>query len=54
MDATNLELKQGYSIQEAANAIHAGPNALRGWAKQFEAEMSDITPQGKTITSEQV
>jgi transposase len=54
IDAANLVLKQGYSIQEAAKAMSVGPTAIRRWAKQFEAEMSGITPQGKAITPEQV
>jgi transposase len=47
IDTANLVLKQGYSIQEAAKAMNIGPTAVRRWAKQFEAEMSGITPQGK-------
>ena len=54
IDTANLVLKQGYSIQEAAKAMNVGPTAVRRWAKQFEAEMSGITPQGKAITPEQV
>ena len=40
----NLVLKQGYSIQEAAKTINVSPTALR-WSKQFEAEISGITPR---------
>ena len=54
IDTANLVLKQGYSIQEAAKAMNVGPTAVRRWAKQFEAERSGITPQGKAITPEQV
>jgi transposase len=54
IDTANLVLKQGYSIQEVSKAMNIGPTALRRWAKQFEAEMSGISLQGKAITSEQV
>ena len=54
IDTANLVLKQGYSIQEAADAMNVGPTAVRRWAKQYEAETSGITPQNKAITAEQI
>jgi transposase len=54
IDAANLVLKQSYNIQETANAMNAGPTAAGRWAKQFEAEISGIAPQGRAITPEQV
>jgi transposase len=54
IDTANLVLKQGYSIQEAADAMNVGPTAVRRWAKQYESETSGITPQNKAITAEQI
>lgn len=54
IDTANLVLKQGYSIQEAADAMNVGPTAVRRWTKQYEAETFGITPQNKAITAEQI
>jgi transposase len=54
IDTANLVLKQGYSIQEAADAMNVGPTAVRRWSKQYESETSGITPQNKAITAEQI
>jgi transposase len=54
IETANLVLNQGYSVQEAADAMNVGPTAVRRWAKQLEAETLGVTPENKAITAEQI
>jgi transposase len=54
INAANLVLEQSYSIQEAANAVNAGPTAVRRWVNQFKTEQSGITPKNKAMTAEHI
>jgi len=51
-DAVSLVLDQGYSIQEACEAMGAGVSAMRRWVRQVKGEKSGTTPQAQAITPE--
>lgn len=53
LDAVNLVLKQGYTVQQACRAASVGETALRRWIEQYQAEISGVTPSGKAFTAEQ-
>ena len=43
-DTASLVLDQGYSIQQAVDAVGAGRTAVTRWVKQLEAERTGYTP----------
>lgn len=53
-ESASLVIDQGYSIQQACDAIGVGPTAMRRWVHQLKAELQGISPQqGKAITADQ-
>ena len=49
-----LVLDQGYSIQEASEAMGVGDSSVRKWVKQLSSERDGVTPSsGKALSSEQ-
>ena len=53
-ESANLVLGQGYTIQQACDAMGVGPTAMRRWVRQLKAEHQGITPIGsKAITPDQ-
>lgn len=52
-DTAELVLDRGYTIQEASDAVGAGPTAIRRWVNQLKAERGGITPVASAITTEQ-
>lgn len=53
-ESAGLVIDQGYSIQQACDAMGVGPTAMRRWVRQLKAELQGISPpQGKAITADQ-
>ena len=52
-DAAELVLDKGYTVQEACDAVGAGPTAIRRWANQLQEERGGITPIAGAITADQ-
>ena len=53
-ESANLVLSQGYTVQQACDAMGVGPTAMRRWVSQLKAEYQGITPIGsKAITPDQ-
>jgi len=53
-DAARLVLEQGYTIQEACDAVGVGYTAMRRWVAQLKQEHSGITPVSKAMTPDQI
>jgi transposase len=54
IESAELVLTQGYSVQEACEAIGVGNTAMRRWVAQLELERRGVTPKGsKALTPEQ-
>lgn len=52
-DAAELVLDKGYTVQEACDAVGAGPTAIRRWVNQLQEERGGITPTAGAITADQ-
>ncbi len=49
-----LVLDQGYSVQEACDAVGVGPTAIRRWVDQLEDERRGKTPtKSRAMTPDQ-
>jgi transposase len=54
IESAELVLDQGYSVQEACEAIGVGNTAMRRWVAQLESERKGVTPKGsKALTPDQ-
>jgi len=53
-DAANLVLKQGYTIQEAGDAVGVGYTAIRRWVTQLKKELGGETPVSKAMTPDKI
>jgi len=54
LDAAKLVLDQGYTIQEAGDAVGVGYTAMRRWVAQLKQEVGGITPIAKAMTPDQI
>lgn len=52
-EAAGLVVNQGYSIQQACQAVDVGQTAMRRWVKQLRGEAAGETPRGPAMTPEQ-
>ncbi len=52
-DAAALVIEQGYTINEACEAMGVGETAIRRWVEQLKSEHQGITPSAKALTAEQ-
>jgi transposase len=52
-DAAALVIEQGYTINEACQAMGVGETAMRRWVEQLKSEHQGITPSSKALTAEQ-
>lgn len=53
-ESATLVINQGYTIQQACNAMGVGHTAMRRWVNQLKAELHGLGPQnGKAITADQ-
>ena len=54
IESAELVLDQGYSVQEACEAIGVGNTAMRRWVAQLESERKGVTLKGsKALTPDQ-
>ncbi len=52
-ESAALVLDQGYTIQEACDAVGVGQTAIRRWVTQLQGERAGNTPQkAKALTAE--
>jgi transposase len=54
LEAALLVVEQGYSVNEAANAMGVGKSTMDKWARQLREERLGITPKASPITQEQI
>ena len=52
-ECVNLVVNQGYTILQAANAMHVSLSSMQRWASQYRQEITGITPLAKAFTPEQ-
>lgn len=53
-DAASLVVDQGYTVQEACEAVNVGQTVMRRWVTQLELERKGRTPtRSKALTPEQ-
>jgi transposase len=54
IDSANLVINQGYSVNEACQAVGVSESAIRRWVKQLKEEQRGFTPIGsKALTHDQ-
>ena len=54
VDSANLVINQGYSINEACQAVGVSESAMRRWVRQLKEEQRGVTPSGsKALTADQ-
>lgn len=46
-------LNQGYSVAQAASAMHVGLSSMQRWTSQYKQELLGVTPQARALTPEQ-
>ena len=52
-ECVNLVVNQGYTIVQAASAMHVSLSSMQRWASQYRQEITGITPLAKAFTPEQ-
>jgi transposase len=53
-EAASLVVDQGYSVQQACQAVDVGPTAMRRWVDQLRRERQGETPSAaRALTPEQ-
>ena len=52
-ECVNLVVNQGYSVAQAANAMHVGLSSMQRWVGQSKQELRGVTPQARALTPEQ-
>ncbi len=52
-ECVNLVLNQGYTISQAASAMHVGLSSKQRWVGQYKQELRGVTPLAKALTPEQ-
>ena len=54
LESALLVTEQGYTIQEAANAMGVGKSTMDKWVRQLRQEHDGIKPKATPITPEQL
>ena len=52
-ECVNLVVNQGYSVAQAASAMHVGLSSMQRWVGQYKQELRGVTPQARALTPEQ-
>ena len=52
-ECVNLVVNQGYSVAQAASAMHVGLSSMQRWVGQYKQELRGVTPLAKALTPEQ-
>ena len=53
LEAIEQVVKYQQSAVEVAHTLEPDPSQLRKWIRQYQAEVSDVTPDNPALTSEQ-
>ena len=53
LEAAQLVVNQGYSVNEAASAMNVGKSTMDKWVRQLKNEGQGIADQPKALTLEQ-
>ncbi len=54
LEAAQLVVDQGYSVDEAAKAMNVSKSAMDKWVRQLKQERIGITPKASPLTPEQI
>ncbi len=54
LEAAQLVVDQGYSVDEAAKAMNVSKSAMDKWVRQLKQERKGITPKASPLTPEQI
>ncbi len=54
LEAAQLVVDQGYSVDEAAKAMNVSRSAMDKWVRQLKQERKSITPKASPLTPEQI
>jgi transposase len=54
LEAAQLVVDQGYSVDEAAKAMSVSRSAMDKWVRQLKQERKGITPKASPLTPEQI
>lgn len=54
LEAAQLVVDQGYSVDEAAKAMNVSRSAMDKWVRQLKQERKGITPKASPLTPEQI
>ncbi|OBT09363.1 transposase [Vibrio sp. UCD-FRSSP16_10] len=54
LEAAQLVVDQGYSVDEAAKAMNISKSAMDKWVRQLKQERKGITPKASPLTPEQI
>ncbi|USD67364.1 IS3 family transposase [Vibrio sp. SCSIO 43136] len=54
LEAAQLVVEQGYSVDEAAKAMNVSKSAMDKWVRQLKQERKGITPKASPLTPEQI
>lgn len=54
LEAAQLVVDQGYSVEEAAKAMNVSRSAMDKWVRQLKQERKGITPKASPLTPEQI
>jgi transposase len=54
LEAAQLVVDQGYSVEEASKAMNVSRSAMDKWVRQLKQERKGITPKASPLTPEQI
>ncbi len=54
LEAAQLVVDQGYTVDEAAKAMSVSRSAMDKWVRQLKQERNGITPKASPLTPEQI
>ena len=54
LEAAQLVIDQGYSVDEASKAMNVSRSAMDKWVRQLKQERKGITPKASPLTPEQI
>lgn len=54
LEAAQLVVDQGYSVDEAAKAMNVSKSAMDKWVRQLKQERKGISPKASPLTPEQI
>ena len=50
-ECVNLVVNQGYSVAQAASAMHVGLSSMQRWVGQYKQELRGVTPLAKALST---